>query len=45
MKNKYHYLHSMIDDRIGKNYNTDEKGSEKFEYTRGGRRNKRYRGR
>lgn len=43
LKNKHHYLHSRIDDRIGMNYNIDEKRSEKFEYTRDGRRNKRYR--
>lgn len=34
------FTHSVIDDRI-ENYNTDEKGSEKFEYPRGGRRNER----
>jgi hypothetical protein len=28
-------LHSLIDDRIGKNYNTDEKGRVKSSNTRG----------
>lgn len=33
----------MINDRIRKDYNTDENGSEKLECTRGDRRNEQYR--